>query len=64
MCDLTTTPLTWRLSLGLLAVLATACDYKVSAEAPAPGQEIFALCVQCHGPTGAGTRNLNAPSIA
>jgi cytochrome c553 len=50
--------------LGLLAVLATGCDYKVSADATAPGQEIFELCVQCHGPAGGGNRDLNAPSIA
>ena len=64
MRDLTTMLPLPRLWLGLLAVLVTACDYKVSAEATAPGQEIFELCVQCHGPTAAGTRELNAPSIA
>jgi len=64
MRDLTTMLRLRPLWVGLLAVLATACDYKVSAEATAPGQEIFQLCAQCHGPTGAGQRPLNAPSIA
>jgi cytochrome c oxidase subunit 2 len=64
MRDLTTMLRLRPVWVGLLAVLATACDYKVSAEATAPGQEIFELCVQCHGPAGAGQRPLNAPSIA
>lgn len=53
-----------HLHLGLLAVLATACDYKVAAEPTAAGQEIFQLCVQCHGADGSGGRPYNAPSIA
>jgi cytochrome c553 len=56
--------LTTAVWVGLLAALVSACDHTVSAEATAPGQEIFELCVQCHGPSGAGIRELNAPSIA
>jgi cytochrome c oxidase subunit 2 len=47
-----------------VALIAGACDYKTSHEPTATGQEVFELCQQCHGLSGEGRREFNAPSIA
>lgn len=61
------------LALGLLSLLAMACNGKVPDEkwaksdevtAAGGGKEIFELCVQCHGANGQGRHEFNAPSIA
>ncbi len=50
-------------ALFVLCMLASACS--VAGPAPTPeGHELFQLCSQCHGPTAAGNRAVNAPEIA
>jgi cytochrome c oxidase subunit 2 len=68
MRTLTSNPRAHRfLALAALALmaLATGCDWKVSqTESTASGDEIFELCVSCHGNNGQGNKTFNAPSIA
>jgi cytochrome c oxidase subunit 2 len=47
------------LALGLFA-----CDYEPGHQPTASGDEIFELCQQCHGQSGEGRREFNAPAIA
>lgn len=52
-----------RIALLGLALALGACDYETSHEPTASGEEIFELCHQCHGPSGEGRREFNAPAI-
>ena len=54
-----------RLSLPLAVLVLTGCQWDIHPpEATASGEEIFQLCVSCHGTQGQGNAKFNAPSIA
>jgi cytochrome c553 len=50
--------------LGALLLVAAGCDYNIPEQATAGGQELFELCVQCHGENGRGNPTYHAPAIA
>lgn len=52
------------MAAAALAALAVVAPSSVRAEANARGKELFQLCAQCHGETGAGSAIYLAPSIA
>jgi cytochrome c oxidase subunit 2 len=52
-------------SLFLVAALSCTACRAPSGESPlVRGRELYDLCAQCHGPTGAGSKLLGAPAIA
>jgi cytochrome c oxidase subunit 2 len=55
-----------RALIALSAVLwSVGCDWEIHPPgATASGEEIFQLCVQCHGQNAEGNKQFNAPSIA
>ncbi len=51
--------------LFAVALLASACNHdRHTEQATTNGEEIFELCVSCHGPEGHGESMFNAPAIA
>ncbi|MDH5674214.1 MAG: c-type cytochrome [Myxococcales bacterium] len=53
------------IATALLALCAAACNHDRESKQPtASGDEIFQLCVSCHGPNGQGEQMFDAPAIA
>jgi len=50
--------------VGVLGWLVAACSVAGSTAPPAPANELFQLCQQCHGEKALGNQAVNAPSIA
>ena len=54
-----------RFSLPLVVLVLAGCEWNIHPpEATASGQEIFELCVECHGAQAQGNSKFHAPSIA
>lgn len=47
----------------LLALLSSGCT-ATSANAPVPGQQLYASCATCHGATGEGNPAVKSPALA
>jgi cytochrome c oxidase subunit 2 len=52
------------LVMAAVVLAGTGCGYKVPEQATARGDELFKLCVECHGEAGEGIADYHAPSIA
>lgn len=53
----------WIVSTFLLGLALSGCQLGTASVATR-GQELFQTCVPCHGPAGAGRREVGAPGIA
>jgi len=53
----------WILSTFLLGLALSGCQFGTASVATR-GKELFQTCVPCHGPAGAGRREVGAPGIA
>lgn len=54
----------WGWILGGILLLIPACNKKSSHDTALQGQKVYQQCIACHGPSGAGNRDLGAPAIA
>jgi len=46
------------------ALLLLLCNAAVAAGDAGRGQGLYAVCATCHGPSGEGMREMNAPALA
>ncbi len=53
----------WLAAVCALGV-TTACTKPEGARPTLPGDELYAICLPCHGPAGEGNAKLKAPAIA
>jgi cytochrome c oxidase subunit II len=49
---------------ALLALVSMTASVVATAGDPARGQTFYAVCSTCHGPSGEGMKEMNAPALA